>query len=180
MDWSASRLDHLPQKDSFLSRRPTMSGFGLAVLIFLIDQWTKVVMVYWVMSPPKIIEVTPFFNLVMAWNRGVSFGMFGGDSQLQPYFLSFVAFAAAIGLSIWMLRENRLRFALPCGAIIGGALGNGIDRLHWGAVADFLDFHVAGYHWPAFNVADMGISCGAILLILDSLFSNSDSSKRDI
>jgi len=132
-----------------------------------------------VMKNPHVIEVTSFFNVVMAWNRGVSFGMFGWDSQIKIYVLAAMAFVAALGLLIWMWREQRLSFALPCGAIIGGAIGNGIDRLHWGAVADFLDFHAMGYHWPAFNVADMGITCGATLLIVDSLFTKSDSSKTD-
>lgn len=149
----------------------------MALCVLLVDQWTKLEIVYNVMARPHVIELTPFFNIVMAWNRGVSFGMFGWDSQVKLYVLTAMAFLAALGLAIWMQRENRLHFALPCGAIIGGAIGNGIDRLHWGAVADFLDFHFAGYHWPAFNVADMGITCGATLLILDSLFRRADSSK---
>lgn len=165
---------------AFLKNKPVVGGLILALIIFLLDQWTKMEIVYDVMAPtPKVIEVTSFFNIVMAWNRGVSFGMFGWDSHTKIYVLAGMAFIAAIGLFIWMIRENRLRFALPCGAIIGGAIGNGIDRLHWGAVADFLDFHMMGYHWPAFNVADMGISCGATLLILDSLFSKQDSSKTE-
>lgn len=159
------------------SRRPLFMGMSVALLILAIDQWVKWYMVYTVMNPPRFIEVTPFFNLVMAWNRGVSFGMFGWESDTKVFVLAGMAFLAAIGLFIWMVRENRLFFALPCGAIIGGALGNGIDRLHWGAVADYLDFHVMGYHWPAFNVADMGITCGAVLLIVDSLFSREERSK---
>ena len=147
------------------------------MIILILDQITKILIVYQVMNPVKVIEVTSFFNIVMAWNRGVSFGLFGWDSDVKLIVLTAMAFLAAIFLFFWMKRENRLRFALPCGAIIGGALGNGIDRLHWGAVADFLDFHIAGNHWPAFNVADMGISCGAIILILDSLFNKQDSSK---
>ena len=106
-------------------------------------------------------------------------GCFGWDSEIKIYVLASMAFIAAVGLTIWMVREDRLQFAIPCGAIIGGAIGNGVDRLHWGAVADFLDFHIMGYHWPAFNVADIGITCGATLLIVDSLFSKSDSSKTD-
>lgn len=162
-----------------LQNKPYLTGLLMAFIIFLLDQWTKWEIVYDVMVRPHVIEVTSFFNIVMAWNRGVSFGMFGWDSQIKIYVLAAMAFLAAIGLTIWMIKESRLRFAIPCGAIIGGAIGNGIDRLHWGAVADFLDFHIMGYHWPAFNVADMGISCGAILLIVDSLFTKSDSSKTD-
>ncbi|MDV7338138.1 signal peptidase II [Terasakiella sp. A23] len=162
-----------------LKQKPVVGGLLMALIIFLLDQWTKFEIVYSVMAPPRVIEVTSFFNIVMAWNRGVSFGMFGWDSEIKVYLLAGMAFVAAVGLAVWMYREGRLAFAIPCGAIIGGAIGNGIDRLHWGAVADFLDFHVAGYHWPAFNVADMGITCGATLLILDSLFRKPDSSKNN-
>jgi len=161
------------------AQKPHLAGLLVALVVLIVDQWTKFVIVYDVMARPHVIEVTSFFNIVMAWNRGVSFGMFGWDSTVKIYVLAGLAFVAAIGLLVWMLREGRIRFALPCGAIIGGALGNGIDRLHWGAVADFLDFHAAGYHWPAFNVADIGITTGATLLILDSLFSKPDSSKTD-
>lgn len=164
---------------SLFHRKPVLSGSLIALVIFIADQWTKMFIVYDVMKNPHVIEVTSFFNIVMAWNRGVSFGMFGWDSHIKIYVLAAMAFVAAIGLFIWMTRENRIFFALPCGAIIGGAVGNGIDRLHWGAVADFLDFHAMGYHWPAFNVADMGITCGATLLIVDSLFTKSHSSKID-
>jgi signal peptidase II len=160
-------------------RKPYLAGLLIALGVLVIDQFSKFVIVYDIMARPHVIEVTSFFNIVMAWNRGVSFGMFGWDSSVKVYVLAAMAFGAAIGLLIWMVREGRIRFALPCGAIIGGALGNGIDRLHWGAVADFLDFHMAGYHWPAFNVADIGITCGATFLILDSLFSKTDSSKTD-
>lgn len=161
------------------AQKPYMAGLLVALVVLIVDQWTKFVIVYEVMARPHVIEVTSFFNIVMAWNRGVSFGMFGWDSTVKIYVLAGLAFVAAIGLLVWMVREGRIRFALPCGAIIGGALGNGIDRMHWGAVADFLDFHAAGYHWPAFNVADIGITTGATLLILDSLFSKPDSSKTD-
>jgi len=161
------------------AQKPHLAGLLVALVVLIVDQWAKFVIVYDVMARPHVIEVTSFFNIVMAWNRGVSFGMFGWDSTVKIYVLAGLAFVAAIGLLVWMVREGRIRFALPCGAIIGGALGNGIDRLHWGAVADFLDFHVAGYHWPAFNVADIGITTGATLLILDSLFSKPDSSKTD-
>ncbi len=166
--------------NEYLKQKPVVGGLLVALIIFLLDQWTKFEIVYNVMVRPHVIEVTSFFNIVMAWNRGVSFGMFGWDSEIKIYVLAGMAFIAAIGLAIWMQRENRLSFAMPCGAIIGGAIGNGLDRLHWGAVADFLDFHVAGYHWPAFNVADMGITCGATFLILDSLFRKPDSSKNEV
>jgi signal peptidase II len=165
--------------DPSYKHKPVLFGLLIAAFVFVLDQLSKFYIVNDVMENPHVIEVTSFFNIVMAWNNGVSFGMFNWDSHIKSYVLTAMAFAAALGLLFWMMREKRLSFVIPCGAIIGGAIGNGVDRLHWGAVADFLDFHAMGYHWPAFNVADMGITCGATLLIVDSLFSKSDSSKTE-
>ncbi len=86
--------------------------------------------------------------------------------------------AIAIGLVVWMRKSTSALVTLALGGIIGGALGNVIDRVRWGAVADFLDVHVMGYHWPAFNVADSAISVGAVLLVLDALFAKSSSTKN--
>jgi signal peptidase II len=118
--------------------------------------------------PP--VEVTPFFDLVLVWNRGVSFGMLTGGGGVPPWAL--VALAGAIGLFLlaWLWRETRAPARLALWLVIAGAVGNVVDRLRFGAVVDFLDFHVNGYHWPAFNVADSAIVVGAGLLLLDSLF----------
>jgi len=116
------------------------------------------------------LALAPFFNLVMVWNPGVSFGLFGGDPAETRWILAGLNLVVSVFLFVWMLRaEGPLpRFALA--AVIGGAIGNAIDRLNYGQVADFFDFHVAGWHWPAFNVADIAISCGVAVLLLDSLF----------
>ena len=148
-----------------------MKGFGFVIIFgsIFIDQLTKYVVVHIVMSPPLVIEVTSFFNIVMVWNRGASFGLFSTTSIWVPTVLVVVASCISIFLIIWMLRsESRLRiFALAL--VIGGAIGNVIDRIVYGAVADFLDFHAFEYHWPAFNVADISISCGVIMLLYDGL-----------
>lgn len=146
------------------------NGLSLAALVILLDQLIK----YWItniiMLPPRIIPVTPFFNLVLGHNRGVSFGFFDGNSPLNQWLLSLVALAITATLVIWLARIDKPWVAVALGLIIGGAIGNVIDRLADGAVVDFLDFHWGEHHWPAFNVADTGITMGAAALILDSLF----------
>ena len=146
------------------------NGLSLAALVILLDQLIK----YWItniiMLPPRIIPVTPFFNLVLGYNRGVSFGFFDGNLPLNQWLLSLVALAITLALMIWLGRTEKPWVAFTLGLIIGGAIGNVIDRLTGGGVVDFLDFHWGEHHWPAFNVADTGITMGAVALILDSLF----------
>ena len=145
-------------------------GLGLAFATIALDQLTKWWIVNFVMNPPNVIEVTPFFNLVLGLNRGVSFGMFSSDSNLSRWLLTALALAIVCALAVWLWRAEKPWLAVALGLIIGGAIGNVIDRAMVGAVVDFLDFHVADYHWPTFNVADMGITCGAAGLIWDSVF----------
>lgn len=109
-----------------------------------------------------------FFRLVVVWNRGVSFGMLGGD-QVPPWILSAVAIAVCAGLFIWLRRVGQKFTGWGIGLVIGGAIGNVIDRARWGAVFDFADFHVGQWHWPAFNVADSAIVVGVGLMLFDSL-----------
>ena len=152
-------------------------GLGLAAAVLILDQVTKWWILGTVMQPPRIIPVTPFFNLVMGWNQGISFGFLSSDSSGGAWLISLIALAITAVLGVWLYRADRLRVALGIGLIIGGALGNLADRVYWGAVLDFLDFYVGDYHWPAFNVADSGITIGAAALILDSLFNREKSLK---
>ncbi len=156
-----------------VSFRPMIPGLILAAVILAADQISKIIMVDTVMAVPRVIEVTPFFNLVMAWNYGVSFGMFNTPGT-QAWALIALSLVVAAALLVWMAREPSRVARLALAAIIGGAIGNVVDRLRWGAVADFLDFHAFGYHWPAFNVADAGIVIGAAVLVLDNLFRPSE------
>ena len=151
-------------------------GFGLAALTIVLDQLSKHWILTSVMQPPKVIELTSFFNLVLAWNRGVSFGMFNQQSAYGPYILTGVAAVIVVALAIWLFTAESRFTALALGLVIGGAIGNVIDRLRFGAVVDFLDFHAMGYHWPAFNVADSAICVGAVMLVFESLFKSSESS----
>ncbi|GAA0589841.1 signal peptidase II [Caenispirillum bisanense] len=155
------------------SFRPMIPGLVLAAVILVADQISKIIIVDSVMAVPRVIEVTPFFNLVMAWNYGVSFGMFNTPGT-QAWVLIGLSLVVAAALLVWMAREPSRASRLALAAIIGGAIGNVVDRLRWGAVADFLDFHAFGYHWPAFNVADAAIVIGAAILVLDNLFRPSE------
>jgi len=142
----------------------------LALLVLLLDQASKWIILRWVMDPPRIIEVTSFFNLVLVYNRGVSFGLMASDLPWKPFALAGLSLAIVAAL-LWWLRDQQA--ALPRiggGLLVGGAIGNVIDRFLHPGVVDFLDFHVAGWHWPAFNVADAAIVCGVGLLVLDGLF----------
>lgn len=132
------------------------------------------------MRPPRVIEITDFFNLVLAWNTGISFGLFDSDSPFNVWTLSALALLIVACLIYWLLRAERRIIAVSLGLIIGGALGNVADRLRIGAVVDFLDFHAMGWHWPAFNVADSSITVGAAILIADSLFESANHRKTSV
>ena len=151
-------------------------GLAVAAGVAIADQLVKWWAVETLMATPSGIEVTPFFNLVMVWNRGVSFGMFGGGA-LPPWLLASFAAAVAIALGIWLMRVEGRWLVLGLGLIIGGAVGNIVDRLRFGAVADFLDFHIATYHWPAFNLADAAITVGVALLLIDALLIRRERHK---
>ncbi len=151
---------------------PFRVGGGIALLVIALDQLTKWWILDVVMTPsPRRIEVTGFFDIVLVMNRGVSFGMLGGGPDWVTAALIAFAVLLAAALAIWMWRADSLLLGAALGLVVGGALGNVIDRIRFGAVVDFLDFHMAGYHWPAFNVADSAITVGVALLILDSLKS---------
>lgn len=143
-------------------------GLSIALLVIVLDQATKQV-VLGGFETGEVREVLPFFNLVLVWNRGVSFGLLG--SAGVPWLLSGIALAVVIGLVIWLRRTETRMVATGLALVIGGALGNVIDRVRFGAVVDFLDLHAFGWHWPAFNVADSAICIGAAVLVLDGLFT---------
>ena len=149
---------------------------ALAVATLIADQLSKHLLLAYLVKAGTIVDVIPdFFRLVIVWNRGVSFGMLGGDRSLPPWLLSGVAIAVCIGLFIWLRRTDRPFTGWGIGLVMGGAIGNVIDRARWGAVFDFADFHVAQWHWPAFNVADSAIVVGVGLMLLDSLIGEKKS-----
>ena len=142
---------------------------GLALIIFIADQFTKVLILgYYQLGDATY--VTSFFNVVRVHNSGAAFSFLANAGGWQRWFFTGIGIAATIFI-VWMLRahagQKLFSFALSC--ILGGAVGNVVDRLLHGYVVDFLDFHYAGWHFPAFNIADSAITIGAICLILDEL-----------
>ena len=151
-------------------------AIALAVVVILADQASKWAIARLVLEPPQVIELTPFFNLVAAWNTGVSFSMLQGTG---PWLLILGATGVRVAVFVWLTKLTTPLPALAVGLVIGGALGNVIDRVRLGAVFDFLDFYLGNWHWPAFNLADSAISVGVVLLLLDGLFHRADQGKTE-
>ncbi len=146
----------------------------LSILTIFFDQLSKWWILNVLMVPANTIPVTQFFNLVLVHNRGASFGIFSDAPGWASIALIVFAIIISIMLAIWMWQAQETLLSVALGLVIGGAIGNVIDRIRFGAVVDFLDFHAGGWHWPAFNVADSAITLGVILLILDSLKTKSE------
>jgi signal peptidase II len=146
-------------------------GLGVALATVLIDQAHKAWMLYvYDIGAKGTVTVTPFFDLVLVWNQGISYGLLPQQSAAGRLGLILFALGASLALSIWLARlESRLT-AIAIGLIIGGAIGNAIDRMLYGAVADFFSFHAFGYQWYVFNIADTAIVAGVVGLLYDSLF----------
>ncbi len=152
-------------------------ALAAAAAVALLDQLSKWWIVERVMDPPRALEVTGFFNLMLIYNRGVSFGFLDSEAALLPWVLSGLAVAIVIGLVVWLRQIEGRWPGVAVGLIVGGAVGNVIDRLRLGAVIDFLDLHWAGFHWPAFNLADSAITLGVTLLLVDGLFGRRKSPR---
>ncbi len=149
----------------------TVFGLSIALAAFLIDRLSK----WWLIdvfgiAERGIVTVLPFFDLVMAWNRGISYGLFQADTTLGVALLAGFAIIVAVALTLWLARINHRLMALSIGLIIGGAIGNIYDRIVFGAVADFFSLHAYGFYWYIFNVADIWIVFGVILMIYDTFF----------
>ncbi len=172
--------------------RNRLIWLGLSLDVLILDQISKWAVMEMIMRPklqdgnsinilewytntPSLLpytytEITSFFNLVMAWNTGVSFSMFSGNGAYMPYILLVVALGITVMFATWLWNAPNHLYGISYALIIGGALGNILDRSRFGAVIDFLDFHAFGYHWPAFNIADMSVVIGISVLIIVSLF----------
>lgn len=137
-------------------------GFAVAAAVIALDQGSKAIMLSLLPDPGSRWLIARFFNLVHVRNEGVSFGMM---PWAGPWILGGFALAVAAVLAVWLWRAETRAIAAALGLIIGGAIGNVIDRARFGAVFDFLDFHAFGYHWPAFNAADAAITVGVAALL---------------
>ena len=137
--------------------------FVISGTVIALDHITKALILKYACALP--IEVSPFFNLVLTWNRGISFGFFNLSADWVFWMITLLASIVSIGIFIFLWGQKKGPLILPLSMVMGGAIGNIIDRLYRGAVVDFLDFHLYNYHWPAFNVADSAIVVGVMILM---------------
>ena len=165
----------LPDTRQYRNKHAMSSSIRLGLIVALaaivIDQASKWWILLEVMDPPKVIPVTSLVNFVLTWNRGISFGLFNNEGNFGAWFFSILAIIIVGVLLVWLRKAETKVQSISLGFIIGGAIGNVIDRVNHLAVLDFIDFHFGGIHWPAFNAADSFITLGAAVLIVDSLFS---------
>ncbi len=146
-----------------------------AVSEFIIRKDGAIGLIDWILHAPERlpssqIEVLPFFNFVMVWNRGISFGLFNSETDYGAYILIALAVVISAGFLVWLSRCTNKMQCFGFSLVVGGALSNALDRVRFGAVMDFLDFHAFGYHWPAFNIADSCIVIGVFILMIHALF----------
>lgn len=152
-------------------------GLVIASIALILDQISK----YWILTvydlPAKAsVEILPFFSLTMVWNKGISLGLFQAGSDIARWALVAVTAIVTVFLFFWLAKAQAKVLKIALGLVIGGALGNIIDRIHLGAVADFIHLHGFGYSFYVFNVADAAITVGVALLLLDAYFL---SGKKD-
>ena len=151
--------------------------YALAALVIVLDPISKLIVLATI-ERGETIYVAPFWNWVLTFNSGAAFSFLADAGGWQRWFFTALAF----GVSGWialMLRQNAAQklLSLSLALIMGGALGNVIDRIRFGAVVDFVQWHVAGFYWPAFNVADAAITVGAVLMVWDQFFGS--GARRD-
>lgn len=142
----------------------------LAGSLFVADQVTKLIMLHMVDLAAGPVRVLPVLDFVLVWNRGISYGLFQ-QSGAGRWILVALTIAATVALTVWMLRTERQRTRLALAAVVGGALGNLVDRIAYGAVVDFVHIHWGTWSWYVFNVADAAIVVGVAVLVLDGLFT---------
>jgi signal peptidase II len=159
-------------------RARTLGGL-LALAVLILDQASKHWLLYGLqMQDHERMAVTPFLDFELLWNPGISFSLFPQGTSAGRWILLLLTLAATVLLGVWLWRVSSRLGGLALGAIVGGALGNGYDRFAYNAVVDFLDFHLAGYHFYVFNIADSAISLGVALLLYDSLIADRRARSR--
>ncbi|WP_417317026.1 signal peptidase II [Emcibacter sp.] len=154
-------------------------GLILAAVVFLLDRLSK----WWFMDVYElarkgVVEILPVFNVVMVWNRGVSFSLFSAETDTGRWFLVGMTSVIVAILLFWLRSVHTRLTMVAIGLVIGGAIGNIYDRVIYGAVADFFQFHVGDWSFAVFNVADCFISCGAVVLAWDAFFGSGRADKE--
>ena len=158
----------------------SMTGYLWALIAFVADQGHK----WWMLNvtgitTADIYRITPFFDIVLVWNRGISYGLFQQHSLAGRLLLAGFAFLAVLALAIWLARGTQTRLtAIAIGLVMGGGLCNGFDRLIRPGVADFFSLHAFGYNWYIFNVADMAIVAGVAALLYDALWISPKTASK--
>jgi signal peptidase II len=160
--------------------RKLVSAAAIALAAAGLDQVSKWLMLEIVLNPPQLIELTPFLNLRLGFNTGVSFGLFRDTLEAWPGLLGLFKFAAGFGLLAWVTFAGHRLERIGLALMAGGAFGNAIDRWRQGAVTDFLDLHWGEWHWPTFNGADIALTFGAVLMLLAALpvMNRTDEAKQ--
>lgn len=154
-------------------------GLCIALIVVFLDQFSKYYIMENILNEYGVISFTSFFNLVRAWNTGVSFSMFNDGGTAGVIILSTISITIVCFLVYWLYKEKNKLVQISLGFIIGGAIGNVIDRIGRGAVFDFLDFHIGEHHWPAFNLADSFICIGATIIIIHGLiYTHKEEEKK--
>ena len=160
------------------SRAARLSGLAALLGAFALDQATKLSALA-ALGRGDVYAVLPIFNLCLSFNQGISFSLFTETFTGRPVMLAGITLAVTALLGILLVRSTTRLEAVALGLIIGGALGNVLDRLRIGAVVDFLDFHVWGFHWPAFNLADSAIVIGAMALVATTFIGNGPATASE-
>ena len=158
--------------------RSANGWYGLAAVVIVLDQLSKWVVLNHVQFG-ETLYVAPFWNWVLTFNPGAAFSFLADQPGWQRWFFSILALVVSGWIALELRRHpGQTLMALALTLVMGGALGNVIDRIRFGAVVDFIQWHVAGYYWPAFNVADSAITLGAVLMIWASLFAKKENSDE--
>ncbi|MBS8261412.1 signal peptidase II [Roseibium polysiphoniae] len=153
--------------------------FWIALAGLVLDQASKLWLLHsFNLAQAGPVAVLPVLDIVLVWNRGISYGLFQQDGDLGRWILAIGTVAATIGLWIWSVRAETLFLAFALALIVGGAIGNGIDRLAYGAVVDFVHFHVGTFSWYVFNLADVWIVAGVAGLLYDGIKSGPNKAAK--
>jgi signal peptidase II len=158
-------------------RRNVALGLALAAVVVVLDQLSKLWIVDSLTASRPLLHIAEFFDIVLVRNRGVSFGLFNNDAAINGVAFSLLAAVIVAVLLVWLWRAPGTLLPAAIGLVIGGAIGNVIDRLRLGSVVDFLDLHLGAWHWPAFNLADAAICIGVGLMIIDGLLGRRGASN---
>ena len=158
----------------------SLLGLSIALITLALDQATKLYTLFAFELPIKEpVALGPFVNLIVVWNHGISYGLFQQSTEIGRWTLVAVSLAAALALSLWIRRTEGRILAASLGLIVGGAIGNAIDRIVYGAVFDFIHLHAGSFSWYVFNVADAAIVAGVVGLLYDSFVLEKRRNQRN-